>query len=145
MKYKHFTFNKIYFIICVQQINKAAVHIFLLGGECVEINEISKRYNIDIKKLQIFEENNIITIRENFSDEDLNMLGTVCSLYNGGLSIKEIKDFMAVYNSGNSNSLISFLNGCRHNMLDEIHEKQKSLDNLDYIIYEIKNKKFSIY
>ncbi|MCC8013704.1 MAG: MerR family transcriptional regulator [Eubacterium sp.] len=111
----------------------------------MEINEISKRYNIDIKKLKVFEENNLITFREHFTDEDLNMLSALCSLYDSGLSIKEIKDFMAVYNSGEHSGQISFLTECRHNMLNEIHTKQKNLDKLDYIIYELKNKKIAIY
>lgn len=108
------------------------------------IGEISKRYNIDIKKLQIFEDNNLITFTENFNNEDLNMLSFICSLYDSGLSIDEIKEFMTVYDNDDSGSQLNFLTGCRNDLLNEIHKRQKELDKLDYIIYEIKNKKLSI-
>ncbi|MCD8214320.1 MAG: hypothetical protein LUC97_01540 [Clostridiales bacterium] len=109
------------------------------------IGEISRRYSIDIEKLRIFEDNKLIAFTESFNDEDLNRLGDICSLYDSGLSAEEIKMFMTVYDNADKDRCIKFLTVCRNNLLEEIHKKQKCLDNLDFMIYEIKNTKTSIF
>lgn len=109
------------------------------------IDELSIRYKIDIDKLRAFEKNGLITTLEEFDDSELKRLSTMCTLYDSGLSIEDIKRFLIFNRDGESAEQIKLLNLCRHELLDEIHKKQKSLDSLDYIIYEIKNKTQSIF
>lgn len=102
------------------------------------IDEISIRYNIDVNKLRFFEQNELIADLSN--DQNLKQLAFLCTLYNSGLDIKEIKRFISFYRDKNQAEQIKLLSTKRQNLLDEIHKKQKSIDDLDYIIYEIKNK-----
>ncbi len=104
------------------------------------INELSVRYNIDIEKLRAFEKSGLITTLEEFDDVALKRLILYGTLYDSGLSLGDIKRFLILNNDGKSTEQIRLLNLYRQNLLDEIHKKQKSLDCLDYIIYEIKNK-----
>jgi len=114
--------------------NKSA---FTGRDKYLTLQELSVRYGVDIEKLKIFESNNLISAKE-FSYNDFNKLGMLCILYNSGLSINKIKKFMSL--NDNNSEQIKILSFCRNNLLEEIHEKQKNLDSLDYIIYEIKNK-----
>ncbi len=109
------------------------------------INEPSIRYKIDIDKLRAFEKNGLITTLEEFDDIALKRLSTMCTLYDSGLSLENIKRFLIFNRTGESAEQIKLLNLCRCDLLDEIHKKQKSLDSLDYIIYEIKNKTQQIF
>lgn len=109
------------------------------------INELSICYKIDIDKLRAFEKNGLITTLEELDDSELERLSTMCTLYDSGLSIEDIKRFLILNREGKRTEQIKLLNLCRHNLLDEIHKKQKSLDSLDYIIYEIKNKTQQIF
>ncbi len=104
------------------------------------INELSKRYNIEIKKLKFFEKNNLIAIKDEFSDNDLKKISNLCILYDIGLDLESIKKLLSFNRNKEVNEQINLLSLYRNCLLDEIHRKQKSLDSLDYIIYEIKNK-----
>lgn len=104
------------------------------------INELSKHYNIEIKKLKFFEKNNFIKIKDEFNDDDLKRLSSLCILYDIGLDLETIKKLLSFNLNNKVTEQINLLISYRNNLLDEIHRKQKSLDNLDYIIYEIKNK-----
>lgn len=102
------------------------------------INELSTRYKIDINKLRVFEKNGLLTELKELDDRALKELSTMCTLYDSGLSIDDIRRFFVFYRKGESAEQINLLSLCRHDLLDEIHKKQRSLDSLDYIIYEIK-------
>lgn len=104
------------------------------------IDELSRRYNVDIEKLKLFEKTKLITVSDELSDTDLRQLGIVCTLYDSGFTVDAIKRFLGFGHNKEREEQIKLLNLYRHNLLDEIHKKQKNLDNLDYIIYEIKNK-----
>ncbi|MDO4301121.1 MAG: MerR family transcriptional regulator [Clostridia bacterium] len=110
------------------------------------LDEISKYYNVDIKKLKFFEKNKLITITNvEFKDKDLKKLSILCTLYDSGLDADNIKRFIKLDYSNEKSEQIKLLNLYRNNLLDSIHKKQKSLDNLDYIIYKIKNKNQQIF
>lgn len=57
------------------------------------------------------------------------------SLANAGLSKAEISKISACEERGRQ---IQMLRKCRFKLLDEIHEKQQSLDEIDYIIRKMK-------
>ena len=106
----------------------------------VSINEISKRYNIDVEKLKLFEKHGFIKITDNFDGEELKKLSALCTLYNCGMSAEDIKKFMSFNCSEENGELLKFLNKYRNDLLDKIHSMEKNLNNLDFIIYKVKNK-----
>jgi DNA-binding transcriptional MerR regulator len=110
--------------------------IFIFGGVYLTIEELSKCCNVALEKLKIFEKSGIITpANHKYSDKDLNMLSTLLILYDSGVKIEDIKRFCVCDSCEQTKILTSY----RFVLLDEIHKKQKNLDKLDYIIYEIKN------
>lgn len=106
----------------------------------VTINEISKRYNIDIEKLKFYEKNGLIKITDNFDEEDLKKLSSLCTLYNCGMNAEDVKKFMGFNYVEEKVELLKFLNKYRDDLLDKIHNMEKNLNNLDFIIYKVKNK-----
>ena len=104
------------------------------------IKELSVRYKIDINKLKLFEKSGLIKASDEFDESGLKRLSTLCALYDSGLSTEEIKTFLILNNEQKTAEQIKLLSISRQKLLDEIHKKQKSLDRLDYIIYEMKNK-----
>lgn len=103
------------------------------------IEELSEQYHIEIKKLKLFEKHNLIIITEKFNDNDLKKLSNLCVLYDIGLELETIKKLLFFSQNREVTEEIKILNQYRNTLLDEIHNKQKNLDSLDYIIYEIKN------
>lgn len=79
-------------------------------------------------------------MKDEFNDDDLKRLSNLCILYDIGLDLESIKKLLSFNRNNEVTEQINLLSLYRNCLLDEIHRKQKSLDNLDYIIYEIKNK-----
>lgn len=104
------------------------------------ICELSERYKIDIQKLQYFADNNLIATDEEYGGENEKRLGILCTLYDVGLNADTMKQFLLFDSTQNNTGKIKLLNMRRADLLEDIHLKQKSLDRLDYMLYEIKNK-----
>lgn len=104
------------------------------------ICELSERYKIDIQKLQYFADNHLIAADEEYSGKTEKQLGILCTLYDVGLNADAIKQFLLFDSTQNHAGKIKLLNMRRADLLEDIHLKQKSLDRLDYMLYEIKNK-----
>lgn len=105
------------------------------------ISELSIRYNIDVNKLRLFEKNRLISLKDQYSTEELEDLSLLCTLYDCGFSGEKLRNYMDCRAAGNNLRQLSLLNEQRFALLDEIHLRQKLLDKLDYIIYNIKSSK----
>lgn len=70
----------------------------------------------------------------------LNFAAIADTLIETGFDEKEVREFFNTYSmeGGNLENQINMLKKYRVELLDDIHLKQKQLDKLDYIIYEIK-------
>lgn len=55
-----------------------------------------------------------------------------------GCSSKQIADLMNYYTSGDIKQLIQVLKCQRCYLLDALHDAQKKIDCLDYLIYQLK-------
>lgn len=104
------------------------------------IHELNERYKIDPQKLQYFADNHLIETDETYGDKDEKRLSVLCVLYDVGLNADAIKQFLLFDSTQNHAGKIKLLNMRRADLLEDIHLKQKSLDRLDYMLYEIKNK-----
>ncbi|NYB72960.1 hypothetical protein HZF24_02260 [Sedimentibacter hydroxybenzoicus DSM 7310] len=65
----------------------------------------------------------------------------ICNLKDAGCLDNIIKQFMDFYKENNTPELKRILSGQRHLLLDEVHDSQRRLYCLDYLIYTLKNKR----
>lgn len=91
-------------------------------------------------KAAIFADKNLIATDEEYSGENEKRLGILCTLYDVGLNADTMKQFLFFDSTQNHAGKIKLLNMRLADLLEDIHLKQKSLDRLDYMLYEIKNK-----
>lgn len=112
------------------------------------LQEASEKYNIPIKILQDYEswglcgEVKKVMGLWRYDDSDIEWLSTIMTLHDIGFTNEEIEKYMRLLLKGKSTEQerIEMLNAKRDSTLDEIHFKEKQLDRLDYLRFEIKKK-----
>ncbi len=110
------------------------------------IDEASQQYNIPIKVLKEYEswglcgEVKKIMGAWQYDEQDLERLSTIMTLHDIGFDNAGIKKYMRLLLEGESTEAerMSILNKKRGSTLEEIHFKEKQLERLDYLRYEIK-------
>lgn len=108
--------------------------------------EVSRNYHISVDKIKYYEENgllehNVLPDGEiEYTEQQIRCAGIIHSLISAGLDMEKIREFMKLfYNDGSDKKeQIQILRKQRVLLLDEIHKKQRSLDELDYMIGELK-------
>lgn len=70
---------------------------------------------------------NTVKILENLSDM--------------GCDDKQIFFMKKMYEEGDTETLLRDLRKCRCHLMDELHESQKKLDNMDFLIRQIQKEK----
>lgn len=109
------------------------------------INEASERYNIPIKILQEYEswglcgEVKKIMGSWRYDESDIERLSVIMTLHDIGFTNEEVKKYMQLLVNGKSTEKerLKMLSEKRNGTLDEIHFKEKQLDRLDYLRFEI--------
>ena len=109
------------------------------------INEASERYKIPIKILQEYEswglcgEVKKIMGSWQYDDSDIERLSTIMTLHDIGFTNDEVEKYMHLLIKGKSSKKerMKMLNDKRNGTLDEIHFKERQLDRLDYLRFEI--------
>mgnify|MGYP002568199490 CR=1 FL=1 len=112
------------------------------------LQEASEKYNIPIKILQDYEswglcgEVKKVMGLWRYDDSDIEWLSTIMTLHDIGFTNEEIEKYMRLLLKGKSTEQerMEMLNAKRDSTLDEIHFKEKQLDRLDYLRFEIKKK-----
>lgn len=110
------------------------------------INEASERYNIPMKILREYEswglcgEVKKVMGSWQYDDSDIERLSTIMTLHDIGFTNDEIEKYMRLLIKGASTEAerIKMLEAKRNGTLDEIHFKQRQLDRLDYLRFEMK-------
>lgn len=122
---------------------------FLKGDRRMKIKEMSDKFNISMTTLRYYEKIGLFDdvkrvngVRE-YEDNDIRYLSMIITLKNVGLSNDSILKYIELSKQGDisNRERIYILKQQRQKLLDEIHHKQKNLDCLDYIIYDLKNNK----
>ncbi len=109
------------------------------------IHEASARYNIPLKILQEYEgwglckEPGKSAGNWQYDQTDIERLSLILTLYESGFSKDEVEYYMRLSLLGDrtSEERIAMLRKKRTGTLEEIHCKQKQLDLLDYLRFEI--------
>lgn len=111
--------------------------------------EVSEHYNVPLKILEEYKEwglcNVVQKIMEDwkYDDEDLERLSLIMTLHDIGFKQDEVGHYMNLVLQGKEteDERLKMLNDIREKALDEIHLRERQLDRMDYLRYEIKNSK----
>lgn len=110
------------------------------------LNEASRRFHISMEKLNFYEENGLLEHHilpngvPDYTEADILRIGLIDSLLKTGLNMDALKKYLSLpeNKTGSKEERIKMLRKQRFKLLDDIHEKQQSLDKLDYMIDKIK-------
>lgn len=108
--------------------------------------EASKRFQISIEKLTYYEENGLIMCEAfvngvpDYTEDELHKVGIIHSLLKAGMDITLLRRYLQLLcrKMENKDEQVRILRKQRYQLLEEIHRKQQSLDELDYMIEEIR-------
>ena len=103
----------------------------------MRIKEVSKRFNVSITALRYYEKVGLFE-----DDKDIERLSLILTLKNIGLSNETILKYIELNEQGahTKKQQIQVLKLERQKLLDSIHNQQKNIDSLDYLIYQLKDK-----
>lgn len=112
------------------------------------IFEASEKYNIPIKILQEYESWGLCSeVKKvmgswHYDDSDIERLSTIMTLHDIGFTNIEVERYMKLLLQGKSgeDERLKMLETKRNGTLNEIHFKQKQLDRLDYLRFEMKKR-----
>lgn len=112
------------------------------------LNEASKRFHISMEKLKTYEESGLLEYQTladgtfDYTETELRRIGLIHSLLKSGMDMEALKKYLHLLDDkvGNKEERIRILRMQRYRLLDEIHDKQQTLDELDYMIMKIKAK-----
>lgn len=113
--------------------------------------EAGIHFSISIENLKVYEENGLLkgSRQKNgipdYTEEDLESVGLIQFLRKAGFDMDTLKQYVSLSagsseKAGNKGERIRLLRKQRYRLLDEIHEKQQSLDELDYMIEKIRRE-----
>lgn len=108
--------------------------------------EVSRKYHISVDKIRYYEENGLLEHnvlpdgKIEYTEAQIHCAGMIHSLVEAGMDMEKIKAFMKLFyeNKRDKSGQIQILRKQRVVLLAEIHKKQQSLDELDYMIRELK-------
>lgn len=113
------------------------------------LNEASKRFHISMEKLKAYEEGGLLehqTLADgtfDYTETELRRIGLIHSLLKSGMDMEALKRYLCLLDdkTGSKEEQIRILRKQRCQLLDEIHDKQQTLDELDYMIQKAKKTK----
>ena len=95
---------------------------------------------MDLDKLRGYEESGLLTHATlsdgtpDYRESDVRRIGLINKLFKSGMTADEVKS----YHATDRNGQLRILRKQRCLLLDEIHDKQQLLDEVDYLIEEKK-------
>lgn len=109
------------------------------------IEEASECYNIPIKVLKEYESWGLCSeVKKvmgswHYDETDIERLSLIMTLHDVGFTNEEVEHYMrlALAGGATADERLKMLRNRRNGTLDEIHFKQKQLDRLDYLRFEI--------
>ncbi len=109
--------------------------------------EASEKYNIPLDVLDDYEKWNLSGKERDddwqYDNKDLEILSLILTLQDTGFEKDEIEEYVTLHLKGDitKDERINILRNKRNQTLDKIHHQEKCLDCIDYLKYEISNKK----
>lgn len=103
------------------------------------LSEASKLYSIEIDKLLLYEDRKLIsgkiteTGERDYDEDEIKKTALIGLLLETGCTYEEVRMYLT---DKTAERRIGLLKRRRFQVLDQLHDKQKLLQNLDYLIYE---------
>lgn len=111
------------------------------------LEEAGKKFGVSVRTLEKYVSFGFIKKAKSvdsstaYKDTDFERLGLIDTLLSAGFTPEETKKYLLLTeNMGTDEEQIRMLKKQRRSLLDDIHKKQQLLDNLDYMIWNKKNK-----
>ena len=112
------------------------------------LEEAGKRFAIGIEKLKGYEKDGLLSHRTradgtfDYSESDFGNVGLIHALLKAGMDVQTLKSYLALSagDAEEQKNKMRILRKARSRLLEEIHGKQQSLDQIDYIIDQIRKK-----
>lgn len=112
------------------------------------LQEAAIRFQINIEKLDFYEENGLLECSRlidgvpDYTEDELRRVGLIHSLLKAGFDIDSLKKYFSLlgHDGADKTEKVRLLRKQRCQLLDEIHDKQQSLDELDYMIEKIRKE-----
>lgn len=106
--------------------------------------QASKRFGVPLAKLQLYEEQGLFDCHKqpdgsvDYTEELMDYVGIIHILTDAGAEADTLRDFMRqlMESTITKEEKLRYLRSQRQKLLADIHAKQKSLDQLDYIIFD---------
>lgn len=113
------------------------------------LEEAGKRYHISVEKLKSYEESGLLKHRAetdgvfDYTEAEVCRAGLIHSLIKAGLDRETLKAYLELSEKGpgSRQAQIRILRKARGRLLEDIHEKQQSLDEIDYMVEEMRKNK----
>lgn len=110
------------------------------------VEEVIKQYKIPKKILDEYHSFGLCdAVREvmgdwKYDDEDLERLSMIMSLHDIGFSTEEVETYMKLLIAGTKTEpeRMRMLNKKRASILDDIHFREKQVERMDYLRYEMR-------
>ena len=118
----------------------------------MNIGEVSKKYDISIDTLRYYEKIGLIDKVQKvggkrcYNTEDISRIEFIKCMKNAGFMLDDIDKFMTLYKMGDKtlDDRINMLLNKKEKLLEEMEEKKKTLEFLNYKINLYKGKKKEI-
>ena len=100
------------------------------------MKEASERYQIPVKILKEYES---FGLCEAYDEQDIERLSMIMTLHDIGFDKGEVETYMHLMMEGEKTQRqrIAMLDQKRGRTLDEIHFKEKQIEHMDYLRYEM--------
>lgn len=107
------------------------------------IEQASERFGVPLEKLRLYEKQGLFDCHRqqdgnvDYSEEMIDYIGIINILTEAGAEVDTLCSFMKrlMQREITKEEKLRYLRTQRKKLLDSIHAKQKSLDQLDYIIF----------
>lgn len=107
--------------------------------------QVSERFGVPLNKLRFYESQGLFDCHKqpdgsiDYNDELMDYIGIINVLMEAGAEMDTLRKFMQklMQSTITKEEKLHYLRKQRKRLLEDIHSKQKSLDQLDYIIFDI--------
>lgn len=108
----------------------------------MNVEEASTKYNLTEQEITTYERKGFIKAEgDGYTDETFKNLGVLRTLLSAGMDDEEICRYLKASDEGAQREQTAVLRGFRAKLLERVHTAQQALDHIDYLIFEINNKK----
>ena len=110
------------------------------------LKQAGERYCVSMEKLTSYAENGLLVCERttdgspDYTEQELEKLGVISALRKTGMEMDTLKQYMRLLRqkTASNEEQLRILRGQRYKLLDTIHSKQQALDELDYLIDQLR-------